>query len=181
MKESRIELVSNDAVSIDGREHPITLLDTIVPNDGYYFRPYAFTDELGKEADGCVFMIYPYETTRTVYVKEDKKFEDAVIRGNGWFHAVSPEGEVITYGFTQSEKSRMVEYGKGWVITWIAGADGLDVLNLTTPPFTDSAEVAVEVGSQVSEGKTIPQKYWELLRKLKTPRAIPLKEGPLAV
>lgn len=173
MKESRIRLVGEEGrikIEIAGVPHPVIFERPIQLGPGYTVSVYKFEDEKGKEAGGCKFAIEPHQSTNSVFVANDTAFEDVVLSGSGWFHAIDPNGEVVTYPFNGGNTSKAVEYGNGWIITWVAGKTELNVLSLNHPPFTEAAEIKVEVGSKEIGGKIIPPWYWDVYRRLKASR-----------
>lgn len=163
-------------VSTDGRNHEIGYGKAERPTSGYQIQPFYFHDELAARADGCEFLIEPFQSTRTQHIVEDATFMDmwepmenaGGPTGDGTFLAVSPEGEVISIPVSSSEHmSDQIKYREGWTITWIAGRNGLRVMSISTPPFRPGMEVEVQVGATEVNGVAIPQEYWERYRDLK--------------
>lgn len=63
----------------------------------------------------------------------------------------------------------MVEYGIGWVATWIAGDQRLRVLSLTRPRFAGAIETIVDVGANQVNGTRISPEYWSQYHNLTQP------------
>jgi len=148
--------------------HPVSFGEVIEPNAEYKIRTYSFQGEKGTQADGCVFEITPHGSTTVMrVVDESARLQEVAIKGSGWFLGVNPEGQVIIQEARwHEEENPLVEQMNGWVGVWIAGAEGLEVLDVTEPPFKPSMETSV-----VRDDQAIPPDFWEKYDVLKSPPA----------
>jgi hypothetical protein len=147
-----------DIITIDGTSHPILFGEADKPNAEYSILPYKFTDETGEQADGCVFEIAPHGSTTVMrVVNEHVRIQEIAVSGSGWFMGMNPEGEIIAQEVGENvDENPIVDQTKGWVGVWIAGENGMKVLDVTTPPFSPSMEVAVK-----REDAQMPQDFWK--------------------
>lgn len=154
-------------VTVDGNTYQIEPGKTI---DGstkdYKIHPYTFLGEKGTRADGCVFEIFPHGSTNVMRViDETSKSQEIAIKGKGWFLGVSPDGEMIVQEVGESViENPLIEQWKGWIGVWIAGDAGMEVLDITEPPFNPSIETPVKRDDQ-----NIPSNFWETYDNLRTP------------
>lgn len=153
-------------VKIDDEVHPVSFGEIIEPNPEYKIRTYSFQGEKGTQADGCVFEITPHGSTTVMRVVDGSvRLQEVAVKGHGWFLGINPEGQTIIQevGEIRAENP-LVEQANGWVGVWIAGLEGLDVLDITEPPFKPSMETAVERNDQ-----TVPSAFWDKYDALKSP------------
>ena len=152
------------AISIDGQSHPITFGENFRPNGEYNIAAYSFSDELGQKSDGCVFEINLRGSTRIMKITDgDLTCQRIAIKGNGWFLGVSPEGEAVSYELNAlSEENPLIELSKGRVDCWIAADDGIEVADVSTPPFKPDMEKQIPL-----DDPSLPPKFVEMYRKLK--------------
>lgn len=136
------------------------------------FRPYTFLDELRAQADGCVFQMDPWCSTRPALITQDPRCSEIPINGSGYFLGVSPEGVLVKRRFDSTNRDLMVEYGRGWFLAWVAEQRGMSVLNLNYPPFTDDMETIAEMDAVMVGDVSIPREFWREFNKLTVPRNI---------
>lgn len=166
MRESVLQLAGKNVVVVDGLAHPIFpgIVEQVKP--GYLFMPYSFADEFGRIANGSVFELEPRVATNTYFVTGTVVCQEVPVIGKGWFLGQDPSGEVVTNELGYGDASVMMEYGQGWLATWIAGQEGMRVLSLTRPPFTSIMETAVNIGETVIRGTPISPEYWQRYQDL---------------
>jgi hypothetical protein len=147
-----------NTITMNGESRPVLFGKPEKPNSEYSILPYKFTDEKGQEADGCVFEISPHGSTTVMrVVNEDVRIQEIAVSGSGWFMGMSPDGEMIVQEVGEKvDENPIVDQTKGWVGVWIAGENGMKVLDITTPPFNPSMEVAVK-----REDDKLPQDFWK--------------------
>lgn len=124
-------------VQVGGEQHPIKWGD-VYEHQGYRDSTFIFTDEKGEDANGVLVEFYePGAATPVIKVIHDKViFQDLAIEGSGCFLGIEPEGDVVCYEVgPKVENNPLIVYGRGWVFCWIGGPDGMQVLDITTPPF----------------------------------------------
>lgn len=161
MKELGIE----HQVTIDGKAHPIKFGKEIQPTKGFFIKTYSFEDELGQEADGCLFVIEPGFSTRVGKITDpDFKVNQIAISGLGWLLALNPQGEVTVTFVGENEENPIIEMGEGWAYCWIASnfGDGLRVLSINQPPFDLDVEMIIEY-----EDARLPPEFWSHYCELK--------------
>lgn len=144
-EDPRLSLTGEVITTSDG-QHPINFTDPITLGEEYSLVPYIFTDSKGEKADGVVFKIKPNgSSTPMKIVDTEVVIQEIAIRGSGWFLSVNPQEtlEVVPVD-NQLEQNPLIEQRTGWIGVWIAGAEGLEVLDVTEPHFKDSMETAVQ-------------------------------------
>lgn len=151
-------------VTIGKNVHPIKFGETLEPTKEYKIHTYTFLGEKGTKADGCVFEIAPHGSTRVMLVVDEKvDMEEIVIKGKGWFLGIDSTGDmgVREVGEDMIE-SRNIEQKKGQIGVWIAGDTGMEVLNITEPPFNPSMETPVK-----RDDPNIPSEFWRIYDNLR--------------
>ncbi len=153
-------------VTIGKNIHPIKLGEVINPTEEYAIRTYTFLGEKGEKADGCLFEIIPHGSTTVMQViDETAESQEIAVKGRGWFLGINPEGEMTVQEVGDNiVENPLIGQRKGWVGVWIAGSTGMEVLDITEPPFNPSMEISVKRDDQA-----IPSKFWEIFDNLKTP------------
>ena len=153
-------------VTIGNDTHPIKFGEIIQPTKEYKINTYAFLGEKGIKADGCVFEIVPYGSTTVMHVTDEAaKSQEIAVKGKGWFLGINPEGEITVQKVGENMiENPLIEQWKDWVGVWIAGSTGMEVLDVTEPPFNPSMEISVKKDDQ-----TIPSEFWKTYDRLKTP------------
>jgi len=152
------------SVKFNGVEHPLSFGERFSPNTEYTIAAYSFTDEKGKESDGCVFEIEPRGSTRVMMItSKELSCQRLAIKGDGWFLGVNPEGEVVHYRLdSKKEENPQLELHKGWVDCWIAGDEGMEVADVSTPSFKPDMEREIKLDSS-----ELPLGFWKQYKKLK--------------
>lgn len=145
-------------VSWDGQSRPVDFVGTF-PNKGYVDKPYIFLDEKKSEANGVLVEMEPYSSTKILRVVDKQvKFQDIAIKGGGWFLGINPEGNISVIQVNEflEDKNPLVEYGAGWTFCWLAGGRGLEILDVTEPPFQPAMEEEIPLWSN-----QLPEEFWE--------------------
>lgn len=164
-----------EIVSWGGHGYVIKSGDVLYPTSEYQIETYTFRDpELAAEMAGAIFKIRPYGSTRVVRVTDpETKVTDVPIRGSGWFLRLTAGGEVEYEEIDAEDGQASFIYGFGDVIVWIAGKQGLDVLNIMKPPFHAEAKDGEAVLQPASEAvinidsEEMPGEFWEEYHALK--------------
>lgn len=166
MKEGIIGGMSDGSLRVGGEPHPIVLRKpSLLPQPGYEIREFDFTDGLKELASGCELTISPDVGTRTVYHQEDvTNIIDELKAGSGTFLALTPQGEIKKYYVGSYSSKTAVEYGKGWLVTWIAGPKGARILQIGRPLLQRG--IAVQSDQAEIDGLRIPERYWRERNKL---------------
>lgn len=155
------------SVTTNKEKHPISFGEKFKVNNEYEINLYSFTDEKGKDSDGAVFEIEARGSTSVMKIT-DPNFacERIAVKGNGWFLGVSPEGEVVTYNldadFSNGKKNPQIGLSSGWVDCFIAGDDGMDVVDVSTPPFDPKMEEKISINSP-----DLPPLFWNIYKQMK--------------
>ena len=152
-------------VSWDGQSRPIDFVGRF-RSKGYVDKPYVFLDEKRAEANGVLVEMEPLSSTKVLRViDKNVKFQDIAIKGSGTFLAIDPEGKIITIevGKHLEDKNPVVECCGGWVFCWIAGEKGLEILDVTEPPFNPEMEKEIKRGSAEDN---LPAKFWQQFDQL---------------
>lgn len=151
-------------VTIGTNTHPITFGEIIKPTEEYRILTYTFLGEKGTRADGCVFEIAPHGSTIVMrIIDETTKSQEVAIKGKGWFLGIYPDGEMIVREVGENiVENPVMEQEKGWVGVWVAGDAGMEVLDITEPPFNPSMETPVKRDDQ-----NIPSNFWKTYDNLR--------------
>jgi len=152
------------SVKFKGVEHLVSFGGRFSPNTEFTIATYSFSDEKGKESDGCVFEIKPEGSTRVMMViSKDLSCQRIAIKGSGWFLGVSPEGDVVHYRLdSKKEENPQFELHEGWVDCFIAGDEGMEVADVSTPQFNPEMEREIMLDSS-----ELPPEFWKLYKELK--------------
>lgn len=161
---TKIEFKERSTVLIDDQLHQISFSEGFGPTNEYKIVPYVFTDEKSKSSDGCVFEIEPRGSTRMMRITDaDFTCQRIAIKGSGWFLGVNPDGEVVEYKLNSNSKQNPeIELTKGWVDCWIADDKGMEVADVSTPPFRPEMEEEIYLNDP-----SLPVEFWNFYRKLK--------------
>jgi len=152
-------------VSWDGQSRPVDFVGSF-PSKGYVDRPYVFLDEKRAEANGVLVEMEPNAATKILYVVDQNvRFQDIAIAGSGWFLGIKPNGEIINMkvGEHLQDKNPVVEHGANWTFCWISGPEGLEILDVTEPPFNPEMEKEIKRGSAEDN---LPAKFWQRFDQL---------------
>lgn len=145
-------------VSWDGQTRPVEFV-AIFPSKGYKDKPYIFLDDKKTEANGVLVEMQPNAVTKILrIVHPTVKFQDIAISGSGWLLEINKEGEIVTLevGPHLEDKNPLVENGSGWTFCWISGPQGLEILDVTVPPFSPSMETEIPEYSD-----QLPPQFWQ--------------------
>jgi hypothetical protein len=156
--------LKESSVTIAGKDHPIEWGEVIQPTPEYEIKEYRFEDELGQEADGCLFVIKPGGSTRVARITDPKfRVEQIAIEGSGWL-LVQNRGEPTQCLEVREPAAQnpVLSMGKDCSYCWIAGEAGLIVLNLNRPPFNLDAEIIVDADSS-----QLSSDFWDKFHELK--------------
>lgn len=161
---TEVSFQGREGIEIDGKYHPISFGEEFRPNSQYNIALYSFTDEKGQESDGCVFEISPRGSTRVMRIIDENLTCDRIaIKGSGHFLGVSPDGEVVDYELnSESDENPLIEISKGWTECCIAGDDGIEFADVSTPKFDPKMEVEVPF-----EDSSLPVEFWKKYKELK--------------
>lgn len=135
-------IIGQDSLVIGDQIHPIELGEIITPNREYSIHTFQFKDERGRNSDGALFRIKPGGSTRVQRIIDDAYTSEKIaFKGSGTFLGISPEGTVKELPLDAShEENPLVIIGPGWVECWVAGQEGLEVVDVSTPPFREDME-----------------------------------------
>ncbi|HSX40797.1 MAG TPA: hypothetical protein VLF68_04235 [Candidatus Saccharimonadales bacterium] len=161
MKEQRIGLISDTILEVHGRRHPIRFGDYMTNDKGISMRAFAFDDEMKNVANGGETVLQPYVASVPMFITGYVVRQEVPISGKGSFLAVDPRGQFQQYDFDAEDKKYMVEYGKDWLVTWIAGDRGMIYLSLTQPPSGMESFQIVRPGTTNIGERKIPLEFWD--------------------
>jgi hypothetical protein len=161
---AEIEFIGKSAIQMGTDVHPISFGERFSPKEEYTIADYSFTDEKGKASNGCVFEINPYGSTRVMKITDPElTCLRIAIKGNGTMLRVSPDGEVFYDDLkANTEENPLIELKQGWVDCCIAGDEGMEVADISTPPFKPEMETEISVGDS-----TLPPEFWKMYKELK--------------
>ena len=126
------------------------------PDEEYRIFAIKYTDDAEKEADGALFEIDPNGKTPIMHIiKEGYTASRQVVEGDGTVLSVLPSGDIKEFkvGGVTAEP---LNQGEGWIDCWIAGPDGMKVIDRSQPAFQLDFEHSVPV-----DDPSLPAEYWE--------------------
>lgn len=149
----------------DNKFHPIEY-DRVsnLTFDGGSFRIHAikYTDKMGEQADGALFELDPGTAFPIMHMTEPEYRADRrVIAGGGTFLAILPSGEIREVPVEAKDVNSFFEQGEGWTDTWVAGSQGLKILDVSSPAFQISFETEITV-----DDPSLPKEYWDRYHRL---------------
>ena len=150
----------------DEKFHPIKYdleseLTYIDPNEDYRIFAIKYLDETEEQADGALFEISPNRACPIMSItKEGYTARRQVVEGSGTLLAILPNGEIqVTEVDTKS--GVVFSEGAGWVDCWIAGPNGLKILDISSPAFQEDFEDTVPI-----DDPSLPIEYWQKYHEL---------------
>lgn len=129
---------SEFAIIYGDQELPVHLNDdTTEFKPGVFVTTFTFLDEhLTRQGDGAYIELEPNATTGIQSFDDSTTFIEVVKNGSGVWIGLSPEGNFVKIHVEAGDPNPpVIAYGEGWKGTWIAGDDGLEILELCTPPY----------------------------------------------
>lgn len=110
-----------------------------------------FDDEdLAATMDAAILTIAPEKATPIQrWLKPDnnpgRTFIEKPIGGSGTWIGVNPDGDVVQYDFNEEslDEPGLIVYGPGWIGNWIAGEEGLEILEICVPAYQDDGTTLV--------------------------------------
>ena len=173
----KIELIGESQLQIVEEIHPIVIgkpLEFSTPKGSYVFKSISFLDHKSKTASAGLFEISPGTATRTDLITEGVRCQDVILEGEGCVLMLRPADALNSQPYFDfyrlnagSVSKYVIEYGKGSLLSYIAGRKGMRMLGLYHPPFTDDMELTTEKeGQEVLGGLTIPPTYWKTQIKI---------------
>lgn len=138
--------------------------------DGVHVDVITFQDsETAENADGALFTIDPHKFTKPKHWTGNRVYAASVDWGSGHWIGVNPEGERVVRYFPDESVKKSIEYGPGWTGAWVAGPDGLQVIEVRTPPYEPSDTQVVEPYEvRAKDGLLIPVSFWEAYFKVRS-------------
>lgn len=149
------------------QKHPISFTENFKPNNEYTIKSFIFTDSKGEKSDGCVFEIKPRGSTRIMkIIDENLECQRIAIEGSGWCLRTNlndPNHEVEVYELNADDETNpLIELCQGWVDCFIAGDDGMEVADISTPKFDPKMEKNIPDNSS-----ELPEFFWTTYKELK--------------
>lgn len=139
------------------------------PNVGVHVDVIAFDDpEVAKSMDAAFIQIEPGKSTPIQHWIGPRIFIESIISGSGTWIGVSPEGEIVQVNFdSEDDEPGLIAYGEGWIGSWIAGKDGLEIVEICVPPYEEDGTVLVaEAGDNIISETAIPLTFQALYQTL---------------
>ena len=157
--------MSKEITSI--QNHPISFTEDFRPNNEYNISSYIFTDSKNEESDGCVFEINSRGSTGVMKITDENlECQRIAIKGSGWCLRTNlndPNHKVEVYELTaDNEENPLIELCQGWVDCFIAGDEGMEVADISTPKFNPQMEQSIPINSS-----ELPEEFWTTYKELK--------------
>lgn len=92
--------------------------------------------------DAAYIRVNPGATTPIQIFDNSTIFVESITSGSGTWIGLSPEGELVSLEFdSNNDYPGLVLYGEGWIGSWIAGPDGLELIELCVPPYQEGNDI----------------------------------------
>lgn len=131
------------------------------PNQPYRIFAIKYTGENELDADGALFEVDPNSATPVMHItKAGYRARRQVVEGDGICLSILPSGDIHIFEVS-ANKGNILEQGAGWVDCWIAGPNGMKILDSSEPAFQLSFETPLVV-----DDPSLPARYWEKYREL---------------
>lgn len=129
---------SGDQLVLDGKGYRISfeIREPSEPGYGYTVDTYKFRDDDSRDLAKAT--VAPHSTTPPQVVLTDGLIADYPIKGRGIFICFTPMGVLEIINFNSAEPSQRnfkVTYSRGFYQCWKAGAEGLEFLEVCSPPY----------------------------------------------
>ncbi|MCX6816411.1 MAG: hypothetical protein NTZ93_00885 [Candidatus Beckwithbacteria bacterium] len=147
-------------------------LDDVPGSTGVVCEVIKFTDpEANEQMDAALITIEPNHSTPIQHWTGPRIFIESVIKGQGYWLGLSPDGETVCYEFNgEKDEPQLVTYGQGWTGSWIASESGLEVIEICVPPFeADGTILVAKPEDQVVGARHLPQEFREKYASLLPP------------
>ena len=157
------------SVVFNGEAHPVNWPAVMPDPSGNFTRHgFGFVGKLEKQAFGFILEISSNAASNICKVTKDIIMQQIAVKGQGWLLAISPEGEVIEHEVGKHlNENPLFTAKRDWVYVWIAGQEGLEVLDVTEPILQAELETIV---TKLDEG--IPPLFWERYSALRLPMQV---------
>lgn len=137
---------------------PLTERD---PNEPYRIFAIRYTDDAETKGDGALFEIDPNGAMPVMHITEESYHAHRqVVEGSGTVLAVLPSGEVKQFE-VDADSGSSLEQGAGWIDCWIAGPNGMKIVDSSQPGFQLSFEKSVQI-----DDPSLPSEYWDRYHQL---------------
>lgn len=123
---------------------------------------YGFSER--KDIDGATLKLKPGSSTRVLEVAKSWTFTDVITNGDGWFISADKKGNVCINRLIAGKSLEPIVYAEGMVTVYIAGESGMEIEEITTPPYSDKAEKGVLETDLV--GSSLNPKFWEAYKTI---------------
>lgn len=117
-------------------------------------------------ANGARFVLEARASTRGMrYVDRNLQSVRAVTRGSGWYLGVMPSEQLVLHK-VKADEDMTIGLSRGSVDCFVADERGMEMVDISWPPFEPKMEVEVERGDL-----DIPDKFWTIKELLEKGRA----------
>lgn len=131
------------------------------PNETYRIFAIRYKDSTEFQGDGALFEVDPGTATPVMYIKrEGYQARRQVIEGDGRVLSILPSGEMRVFD-VDANSGKIIEEGPGWVDCWIAGQNGMKIIDMSKPGFQLDFEVSIKV-----DDPSLPSEYWKQYHQL---------------
>lgn len=123
---------------------------------------YKFSER--KDIDGATLKLEPGSATRVLEVAKNWTFTDVITKGDGWFISADKKGNVWKKRLIAGKNLEPIVYTEGIVTVYIAGESGMEIQEITSPPYADNAEKKVLEKDPV--GSSLNPDFWTYIEYL---------------
>lgn len=161
----KLQVLGSDRLRIGNRLYSVH--DTGVdetPGEGVHVDVIAFDEpEVARWMDAALISIEPGCATPVQHWIGSRMFIETAIKGKGTWVGVNQSGEVVSFTFdSRQENQGVIFYGPGWIGSWVAGEEGLQIIEVCIPPYEDDGTTLVAgLNAQEIEGAQIPADFWD--------------------
>lgn len=117
-----------------------------------------------EDIDGATLKLESGSATRVLEVAEGWTFTDVITKGDGWLVSADKKGGVRVKRLIAGRNLEPIVYTEGLVAVYIAGETGMEIVEITKPPYSEKAEK--EVLEKDSVGSSLNPDFWKVYKML---------------
>jgi hypothetical protein len=150
----------------DGTFHPIEYdlgseLTERDPDEAYRIFAIKYVDALQATCDGALFEIDPNGATPIMHITQPGYTAiRQVVEGSGTALCILPTGQIKSFELNATNGGMLSE-NEGWIDCWIAGPEGMKIIDMSNPGFQLDFETSIRADSDL-----LPAEYWAEYHRL---------------
>lgn len=161
--------IDQETVILDGVSHPVELIgdEPTEQGFGYAVKTYRFKEDETKDVAEIIIHSNAYIPPELI---QRGPITDYPIRGSGTFIILWPDGRLEKMEFDEKNPNQgnpKITYSDGSYIAWRAGAEGLGIIEVCSPPVKNPE---VEFKVLDIESSEMPEEFRAAYKDLVSPR-----------